>query len=540
MSLDSREPSTDRDSGGSTEAEVFLQSRLLLLHKLFFYLHAGLLLVSTLLLGLLYSWEMVGRGLLQTNRLLHMSLPVVFGGLWALEKRVRLGGAILSAIDVVGTIGLAVVFSLMEASADTGRTGAIELVTAVMLALTCRAVIIPSSGTQTLALGSAAAAAAITVFTWQALHHPVELAIETQDRPRDHALTMVLWSALTVATTAVASRVIYGLRREVRAARRIGQYELLEKIGEGGMGVVYRARHGLLRRDTAIKLLPRANLPAERLQRFEREVQQTARLSHPNTVAIFDYGRTPDGVFYYAMEYLDGIDLELLVSHQGALPLGRAAHVLRQVLLSLTEAHEMGLVHRDIKPANVILTERGGEPDVAKVVDFGLVKDLRDAAAPGLTAAGAITGTPLYLPPEAITNPEAMGHAGDLYAAAAVGYFLVTGTHVFRGGSVLEICAQHLSKPPEPPSERLGRPLPESFERLMLSALAKRPEDRPTSARAFREALDACEGIPVWTYSEAHAWWERHRNELNSWRKTFPVSGSARTVAVELRNRHAF
>ena len=189
-------------------------------------------------------------------------------------------------------------------------------------------------------------------------------------------LNVATWCAVTIAIATVGSRVIFGLRTEAARVKRLGQYTLEHKIGAGGMGVVYRASHAMLRRPTAIKLLPPERAGEASLVRFEREVQMTAQLSHPNTVAIYDYGRTPEGVFYYAMEFLDGINLEDLVRTHGPQPAGRVVAILDQVCGALNEAHGSGLVHRDIKPANIILTERGGEPDVAKVVDFGLVKPL--------------------------------------------------------------------------------------------------------------------------------------------------------------------
>ena len=315
------------------------------------------------------------------------------------------------------------------------------------------------------------------------------------------------FSVCAVALATVASRVIYGLRQQVRKALQLGQYTLEEKLGEGGMGTVYRARHAMLRRPTAVKLLPPEKIGESSLERFEREVQLTALLSHPNTVAIFDYGRTPDGIFYYAMEYLEGVDLESLVRLHGPQPPARVVHVLKQVCGSLGEAHESGLIHRDIKPANIILCERGGTRDVAKVVDFGLVKDLEEAE--GITQADTLTGTPLYLAPEAIRGEDIDGRA-DLYAMGAVGYYLLAGRNVFEGKTLVEICGHHLHAAPTSPSERLGRSLPPKLEAVILSCLEKDLERRPRTARELARALDACDDVEAWTEEQACAWWDDH------------------------------
>jgi serine/threonine-protein kinase len=288
----------------------------------------------------------------------------------------------------------------------------------------------------------------------------------------------------------------------------------------------------MLRRPTAVKLLPPEKAGQAALERFEREVQLTARLSHPNTVAVFDYGRTPDGVFYYAMEYLDGTNLDTLVREDGPQPPARVAHVLRQVASALVEAHGIGLIHRDVKPENIILCERGGVPDVAKVVDFGLVKDLERGGA-ALSRADVVQGTPLYLSPEAITAPDRVGAPGDLYALGAVGYYLLTGQHVFGGATLVEVCSHHLHTLPVPPAERLGRPVPASLEALLLSCLEKDPARRPASALALREALGDLAGVGAWSEQEARDWWERWRLRPRLPRQ----GGSGRTLEVALEGR---
>ena len=317
-----------------------------------------------------------------------------------------------------------------------------------------------------------------------------------------------------IAVSGVASRVIFGLRAEAAAIRKLGQYTLGEKIGEGGMGVVYRAHHALLRRPTAIKLLPPEKAGAENLARFEREVQLTASLSHPNTVIVFDYGRTVEGVFYYAMEFLDGLNLDQLIKTDGPQPPGRVVHIVRQVTGALAEAHGIGLVHRDVKPANIILCERGGVPDVAKVVDFGLVKQFRpDDSAPtiALTQELTLLGTPLYMAPESVGGTGIVDARSDLYALGAVTYLLLTGTPVFQGRTVVEILAHHLHTLPDPPSRRLGRPIPPELEGLVLRCLAKSPDDRPPSAVALRDHLARLPITDDWSDDDAGRWWLHYR-----------------------------
>ena len=210
------------------------------------------------------------------------------------------------------------------------------------------------------------------------------------------------------------------------------------------MGAVYRARHAFLRRPTAIKLIRSDRVGQEALARFEREVQLTGQLTHPNTIAIYDYGRTPEGIFYYAMEYLPGLPLDQVISADGAQPESRVVHLVKQICSSLAEAHRMGLVHRDVKPANTMLCERGGNYDVVKVLDFGLVKELRSESEAGVTGMGLVVGTPLYMAPESAAGAEHTGPASDVYAVGAIAYALLTGHQVFTGNSGVEIISHHL------------------------------------------------------------------------------------------------
>jgi serine/threonine protein kinase len=277
------------------------------------------------------------------------------------------------------------------------------------------------------------------------------------------------------------------------------------------MGEVYRAEHAMLRRPTAIKLLLPGRVSAEALARFEREVQLTSRLSHPNTIIIYDYGRTPDAIFYYAMEFLDGLSLDALVAADGPQAPGCVVRALLQVAGTLAEAHGIGLIHRDIKPANIMVCDRGGAP-IVKVFDFGLVKKIDDGGEQiALTNANAITGTPLYLAPESITHSNQVDGRIDIYALGAVGYFLLTGTPPFDGRTVVEICGHHLHTPPDPPSARLGRPVPPKLETLILACLAKDPNKRPHDAEELLTMLSQCEGESPFGAAEARSWWSRVR-----------------------------
>ncbi|WLD13439.1 serine/threonine protein kinase [Planctellipticum variicoloris] len=310
--------------------------------------------------------------------------------------------------------------------------------------------------------------------------------------------------------TVIVARLQRTAQKAAMEAKQLGQYSLEQKLGSGGMGVVYKGHHAMLRRPTAIKMLDVDKTNEDSIRRFEREVQITCQLNHPNTVAIYDFGRTPEGLFYYAMEYLDGIDLQNLVDRHGPQSEGRVISILTQVCGSLFEAHSLGLVHRDIKPANIMLNRRGGVPDLVKVLDFGLVKAIDEARKGQTSSSGGLTGTPLYMSPEAIQRPDSVDARGDLYAVGAVGYFLLTGTPVFRSESVVELCRQHVLQAPEPPSERLGRSVTPELEAALLACLEKDPSRRPQTARELAVRLEKCATAHEWSMEKADGWWSRY------------------------------
>ncbi|HEU5076006.1 MAG TPA: serine/threonine-protein kinase [Polyangiaceae bacterium] len=420
--------------------------------------------------------------------------------------------------------------------------------------LIARAIMVPSGARRTFVYGLVFAAPfLVSVFYIHRVNHnPATYTALADPRLRLDAATLAgrwtviagLWWIAALIIQTATSKVIYGLRQEVRDARRLGQYTLTEKLGQGGMGAVYGARHALLRRPCAIKLLPPDKFGPESAARFEREVQLTAELTHPNTIRVFDYGRTPEGVFYYVMEHLEGAALDRIVAQGGPMPGGRVIHVLDQVAGALVEAHGVGLIHRDIKPANIFLTWQGGVPDVAKVLDFGLVKQLNQAELDGtahqpLTQDNSVTGTPQYMAPEAITAPESVDGRADLYALGAVGYFLLTGEHVFTGGSLIEILSQHLHTRPVPPSERLGGPVAEDLQQLILACLEKSPAQRPASARELQRALQSCVDARTWKENDAYDWFETHGEALRARRSHTTLDGS-QTIAVDLDERAAF
>jgi len=300
-----------------------------------------------------------------------------------------------------------------------------------------------------------------------------------------------------------------------KMARHLGQYALGDLIGGGGFGEVYSACHQMLRRPTAVKILKAEKAGEQSIRRFEREVQQTCLLTHPNTIRIYDYGRTPEGVFYYAMEYVKGVTLAQLVSKYGSLPEARVIHILKQVCESLREAHDAGLVHRDVKPENIMICVMGGIPDFVKVLDFGLVKHVRRPESVDVTQHGEAAGSPRYLSPEAIRNVRDVDARTDIYSLGATAYHLVTGTPVFEGDTTMDLLVQHLEKEPEPPSVRTEQAISPDLEALILACMHKEADKRPQTIRDVLKSLRAVQPSVEWSECQAHDWWQDQAPDLS-------------------------
>jgi hypothetical protein len=330
---------------------------------------------------------------------------------------------------------------------------------------------------------------------------------------------------LVVVMAYVGARVLFALGNEVRKARELGSYRLLERLGEGGMGEVWRARHRLLARPAAIKLIRPLAAPSgagsEAAHRFEREAQAIASLRSPHTVDLFDFGIADDGTFYYVMELLEGLDAERMVNKFGPMPAARVIHVIRQVCHSLSEAESVSLVHRDIKPANVVLCRYGEDYDFVKVLDFGIVKAIHEAGtgngAPTLadvTAEHVVRGTPAFIAPEQALGGGPVDHRADIYGIGCLTYWLLTGQLVFTGSTPMQLLIQHAQATPQPPSARTELPIPGELDRLVLACLAKDPGDRPQTARELAARLEGIAVSGTWTPDQARAWWDTHQPVL--------------------------
>lgn len=536
MSLPSRSRFWSRLGFGSTpgdpeESRAFLQKRIV-----FFVGIVGLLwlaiTVTATVSALIWMPSLLRGDAPNRAGLVHNLGTAGLLVCWAICRRLTLSLRALNWLDAGVTVAQSLVMSAIMDAVDMRFRPDLSMALGLVCTLIGRAAVVPSNGARTLTIG---VLASLPVLVATYLAH-VRLGAAGL-MPAPIATTQIgNWLLFGLLLSTTISRVIYGLAARVQEAQRLGQYTLERKIGAGAMGEVYLARHALLRRPTAVKLLAPGRAGHEALQRFEREVQATSGLRHPHTVAIYDYGRTPEGIFYYAMEYLDGVDLERLIAADGPQPQGRVVRILRQVAGALAEAHAAGLIHRDIKPSNIVLGDHGHEPDFAKVLDFGLVKESTATAGAAASGAAVLTGTPLYMSPEAITAPSSVDGRSDLYALGAVGYALLTGVPPFAGHTAVELYGHHLHTPVTPPSKRTDRPVSPGLERLLLACLEKDRQRRPPSAAAMEEQL-ADLPTPDWSTAQARAWWDQRGAQLRADRPAAAPAESAATVVVDLHDR---
>ena len=375
--------------------------------------------------------------------------------------------------------------------------------------------LVPATGRKTLVAALAAASM-----------DPVGVAVTAARGVEIPSFPTLLWAFLPNYVCAILavlpSHIIRGLSHQVRSARELGSYQLGELLGRGGMGEVYAARHRLLRRPAAIKLVhpdtratPDSEPPAVLVQRFKREAEAAASLHSPHTIALYDFGVSDDGSFYYVMELLRGLDLDTLVDRFGPMPPNRISHLLQQACHSLAEAHAVGLVHRDVKPANLFTCWVGLEPDFVKVLDFGLVKgqlgEVGEQAK--LTAPDMATGTPGYMSPE-LARGEDIDSRADIYALGCVAYWLLTGRLVFDASTPMKMMLAHIRNTPLPPSHHSELSISRELDELILSCLEKDRERRPSSALELARRLVACDVGPPWTAEMAEQWWRTNLPEL--------------------------
>jgi serine/threonine protein kinase len=331
---------------------------------------------------------------------------------------------------------------------------------------------------------------------------------------------------ITASSFLIANYFLKRLQREVDELRELGQYTLVEKIGEGGMGKVYKAKHAMLRRPTVIKLIREDQLSEKALDRFEQEVQLTSQLTHPNTILIYDYGHSPDGVFYYAMEYLSGITLDQLVRIEKQVPADRVIYILQKICGSLSEAHKQGLIHR-----NIMLCQRGGTYDFVKVLDFGLVRQILSDNHETNHQFG-IMGTPGFIAPELLVLDRQVDARSDLYAVGALGFLMLTGQLVFSDKDVDTILHKIVNTEPPRPSEVTEVPIPEALDDLIHACLSRVPDERPASATELAEQLTRITLDTTWTEKEALSWWEENSSRIAYERKLERQDGSSVSETV--------
>jgi hypothetical protein len=505
-------------SGRPDDTRALLQARLQLASSALFPLAVAFL-IRDYVLG--FPTAERGAGIGQVI-LLALALGVLYSG-----RRLRMRALRAVELVVFGVPAARMAVLSYGAILDSARAGDAAAVTIEMQAteiaffalIVFYGMFVPNTVRRAALIIGGFGVVFILLLPVMSFHDPAAWAFVWQAVEVERRLTMALLIVFAVGIAITASSIIHTLRSEVIEARQMGQYRLTERIGQGGMGEVWKAEHALLARPAAVKLIrPEALDPADpakaeaTIRRFEREAQDTAGLRSVHTVELYDFGVTDSGTFYFVMELLDGIDLETMVMRHGPLPPARVCHLARQVCESLQEAHEQGLVHRDIKPANVFCCRLGGAYDFVKVLDFGLAKHSEVRASPDaakLTREGTVLGTPAYMPPETITRGVSDARS-DIYALGCVLFWTLTGQLLFEGSSAMSTVVKHAQEAPDAPSHRADRALPGCLDRIVLACLQKDPVARPQSAAELRRLLEECDTPDSWSEADARAWWSSH------------------------------
>lgn len=517
---------TPRPGGGAGPGSEELQERLVGLHQALLLLTLLFYLASNAIRLFTAGLSAVDLVRADDNRFL-VSLMLVNLAVWTLARWRPLPRGALLMVDALAILLLG---GIVAIEGWTQRAEPFVLPTRfwpITLLAVMRAVLVPGSAVRAALLASGAVAPLVVVsaLAWSS---PGEGWPEGLDPPA--------WGLFAVRALAVVGAAAYLAHVVSRWTRgragpgSLGPYTLEERIGEGPLGQVWKARHELLQRPTALKLLVRSEERGLDAGRFERTVRLACRLRHPGTVSIHDFGSTTDGVLYYAMEYIDGADLGVLVRSDGPQPAARVRHLLVQVCGALAEAHGIGLLHRAIQPSNLILCERDWLPDTVKVADFSLVRDVGRESGPPSAAAATILGTPHYMAPEFYRRRGDVDARADLYSLGCVGFFLLTGRHVFERDSISAVLEAHRSEPAPSISDRAGGGVPEALERAIAACLEKDRDRRPASAADLERMLRGVADLPPWTEEDARRWWSEKGDKLRADRAT--LSGADASIEL--------
>ena len=510
----------------TSNGAAFIQQRLTLFASVLTLISAAFFSIN-LAIGLWFGVPLAG---LLNNRptIANLSGLALLAAVWFIARRRPLTLPQLNVLDIVALLGPCIAWALFLD--DRYTESVFSAVTSVSMTVLARAIIVPSKVGRTARLSFLAILPVLGImWIWLGSRYWQRTTTFDIYAPGLTAINQTLLLLVVVTLAKVSSRILYDLRRSVREANELGQYLLEEKLGAGGMGEVWRARHRLLVRAAAVKLIRPELLagtnvaPEVVLRRFEREALATAALRSPHTVHLYDFGQAEDGTLFYVMELLEGIDLEKLVSRFGPVPPERAIHILTQVCHSLAEAHQNGLTHRDIKPANIFVSGRGTETDFVKVLDFGLVRLRAGENNSNLlhTNEESVGGTPAYVAPEIVLGEAAYDHRVDIYAVGCVAYWLLSGQLVFSGTSAMAMLADHARTAAPRLSSRTELPIPVDLEQLIMECLDKDPARRPASARELSQRMATCRVSESWTPARAEQWWLTH----------LPEEGDARPLA---------